>query len=171
MRGATSRDAFETNVRITNIDGLARNCRQRPLKDGRVPEVITVQGRDGKRYPGAIGRQPRGQTEGASSDKGGGGGGGGFSKGKGDSGPLGGTTSELEAEARQTIRNGEIGPFELAKISSATPLDYAVATIELLETMRRDHPQRRKGLVKLRDWIERELRGENATSAESVLGG
>ncbi|MBI2510870.1 MAG: ParB N-terminal domain-containing protein [Opitutae bacterium] len=150
---------------------LVRNCRQQLLKDGRIPEVITVRGRDGKKYPGAIERQPRGKTEGASSDKGGGGGGGGFSKGKGDAGALGGSTSELEAEARQMIRNGEINPFELAKMSSATPLDYAVTTIKLLETMRRDHPQRREGLVKLRDWIERELRGENAVAAAAVAVG
>jgi len=63
------------------------------------------------------------------------------------------------------IRNGEINPFELAKMSSATPLDYAVATVKLLETMRRDHPQRREGLVKIRDWIDRELRGANAADA------
>lgn len=147
---------------------LVRNSRQQLVKAGRIPEVITVQGRDGKMYPGAIERQPRGKTEGASSEKGGGGGGGGFSKGKGDAGALGGSTSELETEARQMIRNGEINPFELAKMSSATPLDYAVTTIKLLETMRRDHPQRREGLVKLRDWIDRELRGENAVTAATA---
>lgn len=147
---------------------LVRGCRQQLVKAGRIPEVMTVQGRDGKMYPGAIERQPRGKTEGASSDKGGGGGGGGFAPGKGDGGALGGSTSELEQEARQMIRNGEINPFELAKISSATPLDYAAATIKLLGTMRRDHPQRREGLVKLRDWIERELRGENAEAARAT---
>ncbi|WP_415908037.1 chromosome partitioning protein ParB [Oleiharenicola sp. Vm1] len=147
---------------------LVRGCRQQLVKAGRIPEVMTVQGRDGKMYPGAIERQPRGKTEGASSDKGGGGGGGGFAPGKGDGGALGGSTSELEQEARQMIRNGEINPFELAKMSSATPLDYAAATIKLLGTMRRDHPQRREGLVKLRDWIERELRGENAEAARAA---
>jgi len=147
---------------------LVRGCRQQLVKAGRIPEVMTVQGRDGKMYPGAIERQPRGKTEGASSDKGGGGGGGGFAPGKGDGGALGGSTSELEQEARQMIRNGEINPFELAKMSSATPLDYAAATIKLLGTMRRDHPQRREGLVKLRDWIERELRGENAEAARAT---
>lgn len=141
---------------------LVRNCRQQLLKEGRIPEVVTVQGRDGKRYPGAVERQPRGQTEAPSSEKGGGGGGGGFSKGKGDAGALGGSTSELEMEARQMIRNGEINPFELAKMASATPQDYALATIKLLETVRRDHPQRREGLMRIRDWIDRELRGENA---------
>lgn len=141
---------------------LVRGCRHQMQKAGRIPEVITVTGRDGKNYPGAIERQPRGKTEGASSEKdgsGGGGGGGGFSKGKGDPGALGGSTSELEMEARQMIRNGEINPFELAKMSSATPLDYAVTTIKLLDTMRRDHPQRREGLLKIREWVDRELLG------------
>ena len=149
---------------------LVRNCRQQMEKAGRIPEVITVTGRDGKNYPGAIERQPRGKTEKPSSEKGGGGGGG-FAKGKGDGGALGGTTSELEMEARQMIRNGEINPFELAKMSSATPIDYAVTTIKLLDTMRRDHPQRREGLLKIREWIDRELVGANqvavgATAAE-----
>lgn len=143
---------------------LVRNCRQQMQKAGRIPEVITVTGRDGKSYPGAVERQGRGKDEPPSSEKGGGGGGG-FSKGKGDAGALGGSTSELEQEARQMIRNGEINPFELAKMSSATPLDYAVTTVKLLETMRRDHPQRREGLVKIRDWIDRELRGANAADA------
>jgi uncharacterized ParB-like nuclease family protein len=147
---------------------LVRTCRLQMQKAGRIPEVLTVQGRDGKNYPGAIERQPRGKNEEASSEKGGGGGGGGFSKGKGDGGALGGSTNELEVEARQMIRNGEINPFELAKMASATPMDYAVSTIKLLETMRRDHPQRREGLVRLRDWIERELRGENAAAGTAA---
>ncbi|MBP6865508.1 MAG: ParB N-terminal domain-containing protein [Candidatus Didemnitutus sp.] len=150
---------------------LVRGCRQQMQKAGRIPEVITVTGRDGKNYPGAVERQPRGKTEEASSEKGGGGGGGGFSKGKGDAGALGGSTSELEQEARQMIRNGEINPFELAKMSSATPIDYAVTTVKLLETMRRDHPQRREGLVKIRDWIDRELRGENASAVVVASAG
>lgn len=150
---------------------LVRNCRQQMQKAGRIPEVITVTGRDGRNYPGAVERQPRGKTEAPSSEKGGGGGGGGggFAKGKGDGGALGGTTSELESEARQMIRNGEINPFELAKMSSATPLDYAVTTIKLLGTIRRDDPRRREGLVKVRDWIDRELRGENTVSSEDAV--
>jgi hypothetical protein len=145
---------------------LVRNCRQQMQKAGRIPEVITVKGRDGRNYPGAIEREPRGKTEAASGEKSGGGGGGGFVKGKGDGGALGGTTSELEYEARQMIRNGEMNPFELGKMSSATPVDYAVTTIKLLGTMRRDDPCRREGLVQIRDWIERELRGENVSAVE-----
>lgn len=150
---------------------LVRTCRQQMQKAGRIPEVITVTGRDGRSYPGAIERQPRGKTEAPSSEKGGGGGGGGggFAKGKGDGGALGGTTSELENEARQMIRNGEINPFELARMSSATPLDYAVTTIKLLGTIRRDDPRRREGLLKIREWIDRELSGENAAAPEAAM--
>jgi hypothetical protein len=145
---------------------LVRNCRQQLQRAGRIPEVITVTGRDGRNYPGAVERQPRGRAEAPSSEKGGGGGGGSFAKGKGDGGALGGSTSELEYEARQMIRNGEINPFELGKMSSATPLDYAAATIKLLGTMRRDDPRRQEGLGQVRDWIERELRGENVPPVE-----
>jgi uncharacterized ParB-like nuclease family protein len=148
---------------------LVRNCRQAMQKAGRIPEVITVTGRDGKQYPGAVERQPRGKSEEPSSEKGGGGGGGaggGFSKGKGDGGALGGSTNELEYEAREMIRNGEVNPFELRKMASATPNDYAAATIKLLEGMRRDDPKRREGLNRIKEWIERELRGENVVRAD-----
>ncbi|WP_438482447.1 ParB N-terminal domain-containing protein [Oleiharenicola lentus] len=146
---------------------LVRNCRQAMQKAGRIPEVTTVTGRDGKQYPGAVERQPRGKSEEPSSEKGGGGGGsgGGFAKSGGDGGALGGSTNELEYEARQMIRNGEINPFELRKMASSTPNDYAAATIKLLESMRRDDPKRREGLIRIKDWIERELRGENVLPA------
>lgn len=142
---------------------LVRNCRQQLQKEGRIPEVVTVTGRNGRSYPGAVERQPRGKTEAPSSEKGGGGaGGGGFAKGKGDGGALGGTSSELEIEARQMIRNGEINPFELAKMPGAIANDYVMVTIKLLGTIRRDDPKRREGLLKIRDWIDGELRGEHA---------
>jgi hypothetical protein len=149
---------------------LARGCRQQMEKTGRIPQMITVTGRDGKSYPGAIERQPRGKTEESSSEKGGseGGGAGGFSKGKGDSGALGGTTTELEIEARAMIRKGEINPFDLSKMSSATANDYAASVITLLGQMRKDDPKRRDGLNRIKSWIERELRGENVAPTEPV---
>lgn len=143
---------------------LVRGCRQEMQKAGRIPQMITVTGRDGKSYAGAIERQPRGKTEESSSEKeSSGGGGGGFSKGKGESGALGGSTSELEVEAREMIRKGEISPFELRKMPGATANDYAVSVITLLGHMRKDDPKRREGLNRIKTWIERELRGENAT--------
>lgn len=145
---------------------LVRNCRLEMQKSGKIPHMTIVTGRDGKSYSGAIERQPRGKTEESSSEKesGGGGGGGGFSKGKGGGGALGGSTSELEVEAREMIRKGEISPFELRKMPSATANDYAVSVITLLGQMRKDDPKRRDGLNRIKTWIERELRGENVSS-------
>jgi len=144
---------------------LVRSCRHQLTQAGRIPEVITVTGRNGRNYPGAIERQPRGKTEAASGEKGGGGGGG-FAPGKGDGGAFGGSTSELETEARQMIRNGEINPFELAKMASAVANDYVIVTVKLLGTIRRDDPKRREGLLKIREWIDRELRGENVPAGD-----
>ncbi len=149
---------------------LVRGCRQEMQKAGRIPHMTIVTGRDGKSYTGAIERQPRGKTEESSSEKESGGGGGGFSKGKGDGGALGGSTNELEVEAREMIRKGEINPFELRKMSSATASDYAASVITLLGHMRKDDPKRRDGLNRIKSWIERELRGENVTPTESATG-
>ena len=146
---------------------LVRGCRQELQKSGRIPQTMTVTGRDGKSYAGAVERQPRGKTEESSGEKeGGDGGGGGFSKGKGEGGALGGSTSELEVEAREMIRKGEISPFELTKMCSSTANDYAVSVITLLGQMRKDDPKRREGLNRIKTWIERELRGENVASSK-----
>ena len=66
------------------------------------------------------------------------------------------------------IRKGEISPFELRKMPSATPNDYAVSVITLLGHMRKDDPKRRAGLNRIKTWIERELRGENAVPSAPI---
>ena len=134
---------------------LVRSCRLEMQKAGRIAPMTTVTGRDGKSYSGAIERQPRGKTEESSGEIESGGGGGGFSKGKGDGGALGGSTNELEVEAREMIRKGEISPFELKKMPSATANDYAVSVITLLGQMRKEDPKRREGLTRIKAWIER----------------
>ncbi len=48
------------------------------------------------------------------------------------------------------IRKGEINPFELRTLSSATPEDYAVSVINLLTLMPTDHPKRTDGLLRIR---------------------
>lgn len=136
---------------------LVRRRRGELTQAGKLQRPERVTGRDGKEYPAAIERQPRGKTEGSSSDREGGGGGGGFAKGKGDGGALGGTTIELEQEARAMIRKGEINPFELRKMATANALDYADAVITLLGTMKPDDPRRRDGLAKIRAWIDQAL--------------
>ena len=88
---------------------LVRRCRHEMAKAGKLDQPETVTGRDGKEYPAQLQRQPRGKTEGQSSDASAGGGGG-FSKGKSDPGAVGGSTMELEREARAMIRKGESNP-------------------------------------------------------------
>jgi hypothetical protein len=140
---------------------LVRRVRTELSKSGRLQPRETVTGRDGKEYPAAIERQPRGKTESSSSEESSGGGGGGFAKGKGDGGALGGSGIELEREAREMIRKGEINPFELTTLTTANADDYAATVINLLGTMRPDDPKRRDGLLRIRHWIDKALGGQS----------
>lgn len=137
---------------------LVRTCRTALTQSGRIAARETVTGRDGKEYPTQIRREPRGKQEGRSSDGEGGGGGGGF--GRGAVNPrdtIGGSNLELEQEARAMIRKGEMNPFELKTIFSATAHDYAESVITLLGTMRPDDPKRTEGLLRIRNWIDQTL--------------
>lgn len=143
---------------------LVRRVRAEMAQHGRIEPRETVTGRDGKQYPAAVERRPRGKTEGASSDRGGGGRGG-AARGKGDGGAPGGSGVELEREAREMIRKGEINPFELPTLTTASADDYAVTVINLLGTMRPDDPKRTEGLLRIRHWIDQALAGEAAPAA------
>jgi len=138
---------------------LVRRVRSELSRNGRIAPRETVTGRDGKEYPAAIERQPRGRTEESAAERESGGGG--FAKGKGDGGALGGSGTELEREAREMIRRGEINPFELPTLSTSNAEDYAVSVINLLGTMRPDDPKRADSLRRIRAWIDRTL-GEMA---------
>ena len=136
---------------------LVRRCRNEMAKAGKLDHPETVTGRDGKEYPAKLQRQPRGKSEGQSSDSSGGGG---FTKGKSDPGAVGGSTTELEREARAMIRKGEINPFELPTLLTANALDYAETVINLLGTMKLDDPRRRDGLTRIQRWVEKALAGQ-----------
>src|SRR5687768_10970581 len=138
---------------------LVRRCRTELTQAGKIDARETVTGRDGKEYPSQIERQPRGKTEHSSGDNSSGGGGG-FSKGKGDAGALGGTSIELEREARTMIRKGEMNPFELPTLITANADDYAVTVINLLGTMKLDDPKRIDGLLRIKRWVDKALAGE-----------
>ena len=142
---------------------LVRRVRNEMAQNGRLEKRETVTGRDGKQYPAAIERQPRGKTEASKADREGGGGRGGFAKGKGDGGALGGSGVELEREAREMIRKGEINPFELPTLTTANADDYAATVINLLNTMRPDDPKRTDGLLRIRHWIDQALAGKTAS--------
>ncbi|MEN9636910.1 MAG: hypothetical protein RL077_5314 [Verrucomicrobiota bacterium] len=140
---------------------LVRRCRTEMADAGKLDQPPTVTGRDGKEYPARMQRQARGKAEGSSSDpSAGGGGSGGFSKGKGDVGAMGGSTMELEREARAMIRKGEINPFELPTLLTANALDYAETVINLLGTMKLDDPRRQDGLKRIQRWVEKALAGQ-----------
>jgi hypothetical protein len=145
---------------------LVRRTRSQLTESGKLERSETVTGRDGKEYAARIQRQPRGKAEGSSSESSGGGGGGGRpGKGKGDFGNVGGSNMELERDARAMIRKGEINPFELPTIFSATAHDYAETVINLLSTMKPEDPQRTEGLLRIKRWVEKALAGDASVPA------
>ncbi len=139
---------------------LVRRSRAELTETGKLQHVERLTGRDGKEYPAAIERQPRGKTEKSSGDEASGGGPGGFAKGKGDLGNPGGTNVELEREARAMARKGEINPFELRTMLTANAHDYAETVINLLGTMKPQDPKREEGLLRIKRWVEKALAGE-----------
>lgn len=145
---------------------LVRKCRTELTQAGRLNPRETVTGRDGKEYPSQVRRELRGRNERRSSEGEGGGGGGGFSRGTGNArDTIGGSNAELEAEARAMIRKGEMNPFELPTIFTATAHDYAETVINLLAKMKPDDPKRTEGLLRIRHWIDKALAGETAVAA------
>lgn len=123
-----------------------------------------VTGKDGKQYPSSVERTPRheGAGKGERDEKlagdagsgSGGGGGGRPSKKHGDIvDTAGGTRMEIEAEARQMIRNGELDPRELDTLPSAVPSDYAIAAIGILDRMKKDDPKYPEALERIERWV------------------
>jgi hypothetical protein len=144
---------------VCKVSGeLVRTVRTELTKSGMIEKVDRVTGKDGKEYPTGVERQARGKTEKSSSDESeSGGGGAGFSKGKGDGGATGGSTTELEVEARSMIRKGEMNPFELSGMMSATAHDYAATVVNLLEGMKPEIKDRTEGLSRIKRWIDKAL--------------
>lgn len=153
---------------------LVRSCRKELEQAGKIERPERVTGRDGKEYPAEqkMEHEPRGKEEARSSDGAGeGGGGGGRPSTKGEGGATGGTNAELEREARAMIRRGEMNPFELKNMLSATSHDYASVVVNLLNTMRPDDPKRNEGLLRIKRWIERVLSGEIQIGVEKEWSG
>lgn len=137
---------------------LVRRCRTEMTQAGRIESTERRTGRDGKEYPAAVERQPRGKNEKRSSE---GSGGGGFSGGGGgEGGAFGGSNLELERESRSMMRKGEMNPFELKTLLTANAHDFAEAAINLLGTMKPDDPKRTEGLLRVQRWVNKALAGE-----------
>ncbi len=138
---------------------LVRRCRTEMEKAMRIDKPRKVTGRDGKQYPAAIEREPRGVTEKPSSaGEGGGTGGGGGGKPKGGDFSLtpGGANREIEAEARSMVRKGEIPFKELASLRSATAMDYAETAVNVLDLIPADDPKRGEAIARLERWIAKQ---------------
>ncbi|MET0262262.1 MAG: chromosome partitioning protein ParB [Rariglobus sp.] len=156
---------------------LVRTRRNEMVQSGRIEKVGKVTGRDGKEYSSAIERQASGgepdgvereAPSGSSADAGGGGAGGRPQSKSDGPGAPGGTTMELEREAREMIRRGEINPFELKTLTTANAHDYAATVINLLGTMKPADPKRRDGLLRIKRWVEKALAGEAHATAEEI---
>ena len=132
-------------------DDLVRRCRSKMVKEERIEKRETVTGRDGKQYPAAVEREPRGVTEKSSSA--GQGGGSGKPKASADFNQPGGSSKEIEAEARAMIRRGEAPSKELDTLPSATAMDYVETAIGVLERMRPADPKRPEAIARLERWL------------------
>lgn len=121
-----------------------------------------VMGKDGKQYPSSVERTPRHggeereQNDGSSGEGAGGGAGGGGPVGKKNANVTdtsGGTRNEIENEARQMIRDGEMDPRELDTLPTAVPSDYAIAAIGILDRMKKSDPKYPEALDRLEKWL------------------
>ena len=149
-------NAFIAEVCKVSVE-LVRTVRTELTQGGLIDKPERVTGKDGKEYAVGVERKPRGQTEKSSSEEASGGAGGGFSKGKAEFGATGGSTNELEVEARSMIRKGEMNPFELAGLMSATAHDYAATVVTLLDTMKPEIKDRTEGLLRIKRWVDKAL--------------
>lgn len=140
---------------VCRVSGdLVRRNRTAMEKMERIAPQDSVTGKDGKQYPTGIERQPRGKSEGSSSE--GGGGGGKPSGGKGEFGAPGGSNVEIEHDAKIMIRNGEIKHSELDNLNSATALDYADTAINVLDRMKPEDPRLREAIGRIERWLAKQ---------------
>ncbi len=142
---------------ICKVSGdLVRRCRKEMIKLERLEPQASVRGKDGKSYPAAIEREPRGKTE--TNSSGGGGGSGGMSKrNKGEDIAFGGADQEIEAEARAMIRRGEMSPNELDNLKTATAFDYVETAIQILERIDPNDAKRDDALLRLNRWLDKQF--------------
>lgn len=153
-----------SNAYIADICKVSIELIRRVRKAMGLDNPDLVMGKDGKQYPGKVDRTPRGGgaeladgiSEGKGSGEGGGGGGAPSKKNANyNDAAGGGSNTELENEARQMIRNGEIDPRDLKELKTALPTDYAIAAINLLEGMNPGDTRYLEALERLERWISK----------------
>lgn len=137
---------------------LVRKCR----KSMNIQSPDKVTGKDGKQYPSQIERLPSGESGKMERDElsgsGAGTGAGGSVKPatSGDFGAIGGSSAELEVDARKMVRDGELHVAELDKMTTATATDYAYAAISAMKRIRLDDPKRVEAIEMIERWAQSE---------------
>lgn len=152
-----------SNAYIADICKVSIELVRRVRKSMGLDNPDLVIGKDGKSYPTGIERTPRHggeereKSDGSSGDSGSGGAGGGggmpSKKNANVTDTAGGTRNEIENEARQMIRNGEMDPRELDTLPTAIPTDYAVAAIGILDRMKKDDPKYIDAVERIEKWV------------------
>lgn len=151
-----------SNAYLADICKVSVELVRRARKSLGLDNPDLVMGKDGKKYPSRIEREARGRgaavadelAEGRSGD-GGGSGGAPSKKNANYVERAGGPRNELEVEAREMIRKGEMDPRELDTLPSALATDYAAAAIHLLERMPREDAKYRDALDQIERWAQR----------------
>lgn len=142
-----------------------------------VPQPATVTGKDGKQYPSQIQREPRGGGGGGDGEESeGGGGGGGGKPGKKSAAEemaYGGSSKELEIEAADMERRGEISFLRPGDPMPSSAPGLARMAVAALEKIRSDDPDRNEAYRLVRDWLdkrqpENESGGEDDLDSETV---
>jgi hypothetical protein len=137
------------------------------------PGPATVTGKDGKQYPSRIERQARGGGGKEEKDESGGGGGGG---GRGKPGKksaaeemaYGGSSKDLEIEAADMERRGEISflrPGDPMPSSAPGLARMAIATLEKISV---SDPQRLEAFQTVSSWVAQRLASEGRAEAVTL---
>ncbi|OUW18547.1 MAG: chromosome partitioning protein ParB [Opitutales bacterium TMED158] len=163
-----------SNAYLADICKVSIELVRRIRKQLGLDNQDVVLGRDGKKYPskkpGDSGSMTSLEKQEASLNGGGDGGGSGGGKPSKKNANYndaagGGSMTELENEAREMIRNGEMDPRELATLPSALPTDYVYAAVNLFEKMDAEDPRYDEALDKLEAWIAKKRSSRLASTA------
>ncbi len=151
-----------SNAYLADICKVSIELVRRVRKQLGLENTDGVIGRDGKKYlpkkPGDSGsltslEKQEAKLNGGGGETGGTSGGGSNKNANYNDAAGGGSMTELENEAREMIRKGEMDPRELSTLPTALPTDYAIAAIHLLEGMNQEDPRYMDALDKLEAWI------------------
>lgn len=122
-----------------------------------LPESATVTGKDGKQYPARIQREPRGGGGGGSEGGGSSGGGRPGKKGAAEEMAYGGSSKDLEIEAADMERKGQISFLRPGDPLPATAMGLAKMAVAALEKIPESDRDRQAAFRLVMEWLEGRL--------------